>query len=380
MLHAAHHYAHPVVGLVDDAGRGIQQVVFREQPVDIVDAVAQLIDLALLHAGVVEGRLQGAAGLCTLDDAVDVVDAVLQHGLLARILVENIVLHVAFILLVFAAVTVLLFQSETHQCMAAFLLLVGHAVVDLFERLTVGFLGHLAVLLVVVGVGQYGLLQRVALRVHAMFEAQTARVVKDKGFAALIVHIVSAVLHHFLNERAGVATCQYEAQFPDDAVFHHLSGLLQTVGPDGKSVQVAVLHALLGRLAGGRVVELGVSVDPALAVFQQCVADDIVKARVIVVVHHRHSLATAALECVFCNGQTVVTLGVRLRRPAAAVVVKIHHFDFSFLLRFIYHLLHSLSPSCGGVTVNLCRLSRVGEKDSCSAAGLPWGLSRVSFR
>ena len=330
MLHAAHHHAHPVVGLVDDAGRGVQQVILREQPVDVVDAVAQLIDLALLHAGVLEGRLQGAAGLCALDDAVDVVDAVLQHGLIARILVENIVLHVSFILLVvFAAVTVLLFQSQAHQCMAAFLLLVGHAVVDLFERLTVGFLGHLAVLLVVVGVGQYGLLQRVALRVHAVFEAQTARVVKDKGFAALIVQIVGAVLHHFLDERAGVAACQYEAQLPDNAVFHHLSGLLQTVGPDGKSVQIAVLHALPGRLTGGRVVELGVGVYPALAVFQQCVADDVVKARVVVVVHQRHSLAAAVLECIFCNGQTVVTLRVRLRRPATAVVVKIYHFEKS---------------------------------------------------
>ena len=265
----------------------------------------------------------------------------LQHGL-SGVTVKYILLHGRILLtVVFAVLAVCRFHYKANKRMTAFFLLVGHAVVHFLECLTVFlFVRHSGILLfrVVSVVGAVGqLLKRVALRVQPMGQAQ-ALVVVDKGLA-LIVIFIGAVLHYLVDERTRVAACQYEAYFPDKAVFHGLPHLLQTVGIDGKGVQVAVLHAGLGRPAGVRIVELGVAVYALGPVFQQTVADDIVHARVVVVVHHRHGLAVALLKGVRRDGQSVVTAGVGLRSPSTAIIID-SHFEIQHPLSNIQAFLH----------------------------------------
>ena len=331
-MHSAHDHAHPVVGFVDDAGRGVQQVILREQPVDVVDAVGQLVTV---HAGILKGSLHGAVALCGLDHVVDLFDAVLQHGCVG-ILVENILLHGIVLLTVIVVAAFLLFQGQAHQSVAALFLLVGHAVVDLFERLAfVLFVRHFGFLLCcfIVGHGIAAVrtvckvFQRVALGVHAVGQAQAVLVV-DKGLAVLVV-LIGAVLYHLVDQGTRVASCQHKAHFPDAAVGHGSSCLLH-VRIDRKGAQVAALHALSCGLAGVGVVEFGITVHTAGPVLQQAVAEHVVHVGVVVVVHHGHNLAVALLKGILRDHQPVIAPDVRFRRPAAAIVVKINHFDLQY--------------------------------------------------
>ena len=333
VVHSAHDHTHPVVGLVDDAGRGVQQVILREQPVDVVDAVGQLVTV---HAGILKGSLHGAVALCGLDHVVDLFDAVLQHSCVG-ILVENILLHGIVLLTVIVVAAFLLFQGQAHQSVAALFLLIGHAVVDLFERLAfVLFIRHFGFLLCcfIVGHGIAAVrtvckvFQRVALGVHAVGQAQAVLVI-DKGLAALVV-LIGAVLHHLVDQGTRVASGQHQAHFPDKAVLHGAAHLLQAIGKDGKGAQVAALHALSCGLAGVGVVEFGIAVHAAGPVFQQAVADHVVHVGVVVVVHHGHNLAAALLKGILRDHQPVIAPDVRFRRPAAAIVVKINHFDLQY--------------------------------------------------
>lgn len=210
---------------------------------------------------------------------------------------------------------------------------VEHVLNGLFLIHVLFFVRHFDFLLfvfaVIRAVGQ--LFQRVAVRVHPMRDAQ--RRVRDDERLAVLVVLASRVLDDLVDQRAGVAARQHKAHFPDEAVLHGLPHLLQAVGKDGKGVQVAALHTLPGRAAGVGVIELRVGVHAAGSVFQQTFADHIADVAVVVVVHHRHHLAIALLECVLRNGQPIVAAGVGFGRPAAAIVVEINHFDLrcSFL-------------------------------------------------
>ena len=332
-MHSAHDHAHPVVGLVDDAGRVVQQVILREQPVDVVDAVGQLVTV---HAGILKGSLHGAVALCGLDHVVDLFDAVLQHGCVG-ILVENILLHGIVLLTVIVVAAFLLFQGQAHQSVAALFLLVGHAVVDLLERLAfVLFIRHFGFLLCcfIVGHGIAAVrtvckvFQRVALGVHAVGQAQAVLVI-DKGLAALVV-LIDTVLYHLVDQGTRVASGQHQAHFPDKAVLHGAAHLLQAVGKNGKGAQVAALHALSCGLTGVGVVEFGIAVHAAGPVLQQAVTDHVVHVGVVVVVHHGNNLAAALLKGILCDYQPVIAPDVRFRRPAAAIVVKINHFDLQY--------------------------------------------------
>ena len=331
-MHSAHDHAHPVVGLVNDAGRGVQQVILREQPVDVVDAVGQLVTV---HAGILKGSLHGAVALCGLDHVVDLIDAVLQHGCVG-ILVENILLHGIVLLIV-----IVLFTGHNRandRVYDIFLLLrqgVEHILNGLFF-VHVLFVRHFGFLLCyfVVGHGIAAVrtvckvFQRVALGVHAMGQAQAVLVI-DKGLAALVV-LIGAVLYHLVDQGTRVASGQYQAHFPDKAVLHGAAHLLQAVGKNGKGAQVAALHALSCGLAGVGVVEFGIAVHATWPVLQQAVADHIVHVGVVVVVHHGHNLAAALLKGILCDHQPVIAPDVRFRCPAAAIVVKINHFDLQY--------------------------------------------------
>ena len=334
MLHAAHHHAHPVVGLVNDAGRGVQQVIFREQPVDVVNAVAQSVHLTVLNAGICKSGLHGAAGLGGLHHLVDLVDAVLQHGAL-RVLLKYVPLH-GFFLLIVSLFAVTLFQGHAHQCVAALLLFGCHAVVHLFQRLAALLFVRPLGFLLCCFVGRciaavYKVVQRFAVRVQSMGNAQAA-VCVDECFAALVV-LVSTVLHHLVDQRTRVTACQHKAHFLNNAVLDSVARLLDAVCIDGKSVQVAIFHAGLRGPAGIRIVELCVAVHAPGPVLQQAVAKNVFQVVMVMVVHHGHNFTVAFLERIRCNGQAIIALGLSLRGPSAAVVIKLRHFDlpYSFL-------------------------------------------------
>ena len=164
-----------------------------------------------------------------------------------------------------------------------------------------------------------------------MGNAQAA-VCVDECFAALVV-LVGTVLHHLVDQRTRVAACQHKAHFLNNAVLDSVSGLLNAVCIDGKSVQVAIFHAGLRGPASIRIVELCVAIHAPGPVLQQAMAKDVFQVVMVMVVHHGHNFAVAFLERIRRNGQAIIALGLCLRGPAAAVIIKLRHFDlpYSFL-------------------------------------------------
>ena len=334
VVDSAHDHAHPVVGLVDDAGRGVQQVILGEQVVDVVDAVGQLVTG---HTGILKGSLHGAMALGGLDHLVDVLNAVLQHGLVG-VLVKCVVLH-GIVLLTVSLVAVFIGHCRTDDRIHDIFLFFRQSVKDIlygFFLVYVLFVHHLGFLLRYF-VASHGIaavcavrnvFQRIAVRVHAMGDTQGC-IRDDKRLAALVIFI-GAVLDHLVDHRTRVTTRQNQTYLLDDAVFYDIANFCQSVRINRKSVQVSIFHTLFCSLAGRGIVELGIAVHTAGPVFQQTMPKHVIDTVMVMVVHHRANLTTALLEGILRDHQAIVALDVRFRGPAAAIVVKINHFDLQY--------------------------------------------------
>jgi len=363
VLHAAHYHAHPVVRLVNDAGRGVQQAIFREQPVDVVNAVAQGVHFAVLNAGICKSSLHSAAGLGGLHHLVDLVNAVLQHALVL-VVVKNIVLHGFVLLIVVCFLVVCAFLAIGYHAdngVNNVLLLLRQAV----EHFLDGFFGDFFVLGVLFGIllvlvlvfGMHDLvllIQRVVIGVKAMSQADPA-VGIDKGLFAFVCTPVCAMLHDLVDQCTRVASGQYQTQFPDHTVHHGLACFLQSICKDAHGINVAAAHGFQRTLAAGAVVHLHIGINAVFPVLQKCVSQYVFRAGMVVVPHHRHLSAIVVCKGVRGDGQSVIAQGVRLRCIAGKIIVEfLRHFDFLNLLP--QDSVKNLSPSPKAGPQSPCRL------------------------
>ena len=327
MVHTAHHLADPGLVIVDDAGRVVQQVVLREQPFHVLDAV---LDKGILHA---------AAALAVCHGGIDLVNAVLQHALVL-VVVKNIVLHGFVLLIVVCFLVVCAFLAIGYHAdngVNNVLLLLRQAV----EHFLDGFFGGFFVLRVLFGLllvlvfGMHDLvllIQRVVIGVKAVLQADPA-VRIDKGFLAFLCVVIRAVLHDLVDQCTRVAARQHQTQLPDHTVHHGLACFLQSICKDAHGVNVAAAHSFQCALAAGAVVHLHIGINAVFPVLQKGVPQHMLRVRVVVVPHHRHLSPVVALKGVRCNGQPIVAQGVRLGCIAGKVIVEfLRHFDFLNLL------------------------------------------------
>ena len=339
MVNGTHNIAHPVIRGINDAGRVVQQVVFREQVVDVVNAVAQCINLAVLDAGICKGSLHGAAGLCALNHIVDLIQAVLQHG--AILLVFKAVVHSFFLLTIVVIVTLTVLaviQGRTDDCVNHVLLFLRQGIKYLFDGLLVGVshLGFSFLFLItfagIIRVLQILVLQQVIVRVQPMLQAQT-RIGINEGFGTVLFGAIRAVLHDLINQSTGVTSDDNQTQFFDHTMHHSLSGFLDAVGIDRHCVNVAIVHASLGSLSTGTVVHLHIGIHTIFPVLQQCVTQHIVRAGMIMVPHDRNHLTITFLEGIRCNSQAIKALHIGFSCPTGKVIIEIDcHFEFFALL------------------------------------------------
>ena len=346
MMNTVHNLVNPGLVAIHDAGHRIQIVVIREQVVHVLDAVGQLI---AGNACIQESITQSAVLAGSCDNAVDVVQAVLQHS--AAVVVLKAVVHSIVLLtitLVVALTALAFIQSRADDSVNHILLFLRQGIKYLLDGLLVGISHFAFSFLILVGFAgiirmlQRFVLQRVIVRVQPMLQAQT-RIGVNIGLGTVCFGAICAVLHNFIDQSAGVASSNYQAQFLDHAMHYGSACFLDAVCVDGHCINVAIVHASLGSLTAGRIVQLDVCIHAFLAVLQQCVPQHIVGAGMVMVPHNRNYLTVTFLKRIRRNSQAIKALHVGFGRPTGKVIIEIDcHFEFFTLLPAD---LHSRSPA-----------------------------------
>ena len=263
----------------------------------------------------------------------------LQHG--AILLVFKAVVHSFFLLTIVVIVTLTVLaviQGRTDDCVNHVLLFLRQGIKYLFDGLLVGVshLGFSFLFLItfagIIRVLQILVLQQVIVRVQPMLQAQT-RIGINEGFGTVLFGAIRAVLHDLINQSTGVASSNYQAQFLDHTVHHGSACFLNAVCVDGHGVNVTVIHAGLGSLTTGCVVQLDISVHAFLTVLQQCMSQNTFGCAMVMVPYHRNHLSVTVLERIRRNGQAIKALHICFGRPTGKVIIKIDcHFEFFTLL------------------------------------------------
>ena len=382
MMDTVHNLVNPGLVAVYDAGHRIQIVVIREQVVHVLDAVGQLI---AGNACIQESITQSAVLAGSCDNAVDVIQAVLQHS--AAVVVLKAVVHSIVLLtitLVIALTALAFIQSRADDSVNHVLLFLRQGIKYLLDGLLVGISHFAFSFLILVGFAgivrmlQCFVLQRVIVRVQPMLQAQT-RIGINIGFGTVRFGAICAVLHDLIDQSTGIASGNYQTQLLDHTVHHGSACFLDAVCIDGHCINVAVIHAGLGSLTAGRIVQLDVCIHAFLAVLQQCVTQNAFRCAVVVVPDDRNHLAIAVLECIRRNGQAIKTLHVGFGRPTGKVIIEIDcHFEFFTLLPAD---LHSRSLARQHKFLRPAWASPRQPRQCCGLqAGRTSGPSRASYR
>ena len=346
MMDAVHNLVNPGLVAIHDARYRIQIVVIREQVVHVLDAVGQLI---AGNACIQESIAQSAVLVGSRDNVVDLIQTVLQHS--AAVVVLKAVVHTIVLLtitLVVALTALAFIQGRADDSVNHVLLFLRQGIKYLLDGLLLGISHFAFSFLILVGFAgiirmlQRFVLQRVIVRVQPMLQAQT-RIGINIGFGTVCFGAICTVLHDFIDQSAGVASGNYQAQFLDHTVHHGSARFLNAVCVDGHCINVTVIHAGLGSLTAGCVVQLDICVHAFLAVLQQRMAQNTFGCAMVMVPYHRNRLTIAVLECIRCNGQAIKALHIGFGRPTGKVIIKIDcHFEFFTLLPAD---LHSRNPA-----------------------------------
>ena len=273
----------------------------------------------------------------------------LQHS--AAVVVLKAVVHTIVLLtitLVVALTALAFIQGRADDSVNHVLLFLRQGIKYLLDGLLVGISHFAFSFLILIGFAeiirmlQRFILQRVIVRVQPMLQAQT-RIGINIGFGTVCFGAICTVLHDFIDQSTGVASGNYQAQFLDHTVHHGSARFLNAVCVDGHCINVTVIHAGLGSLTAGCVVQLDICVHAFLAVLQQRMAQNTFGCAMVMVPYHRNRLTIAVLERIRRNGQAINALHIGFGRPTGKVIIEIDcHFDFFTLLPAD---LHSRNPA-----------------------------------
>ena len=236
------------------------------------------------------------------------------------IIVENIVLHVFFLLIVFFIGDASLFQCLADHSVHDGLLLLGHRIDDILNSLLAvfGLLGifcHLGILLFL----------------SRLFGLSFTRVANDNG--ALIVtcdeaiFAVFAMSHHEIDIGPRICSCKDKAQLTNLAVDDILAHLLKLVGIDGQRSYIAMLHESLSRLSSFGVVERAIGINAIVTILQQGMAQNILRIVMLVIPYQGYGSAVIVLECITSDSPAIAAQQIVSGCPSAEIVI--FHFDVS---------------------------------------------------
>ena len=122
-----------------------------------------------------------------------------------------------------------------------------------------------------------------------------------------------------VDQGAWVGPGQDHGNLDDVAVNNVSPSLVEAVGVDRESLDVAVLHELLGVLGARSVVESAVGVNTLIPILEQSVPENVVDGVVPMLPYKRHALAVILLERIMLDSAPVGAGQVVLSGPATEV-------------------------------------------------------------
>ena len=268
LVNLVHNDGNPAL-IVGDQLRsaGTNLLVLGEQVVDVTAALlnetaGNCIVLQIVVVGIDLQSSLEAANLGALSHSQNIllVRVAQEVALSLGIIVENIVLHV-FFLLVFFIGDAGLFQCLADHSVHDGLLLLSHRINDILNSLLAvfGLLGifcHLGILLFL----------------SRLFGLSFTRVANDNGTLIVAcdeaVFAVFAMSHHEIDIGPRVCSCKDKAQLTNLAVDDVLTHLLKLVGIDRQRSHIAMLHESLSRLSSFGVVERAIGINAIVTILQ----------------------------------------------------------------------------------------------------------------
>ena len=133
-----------------------------------------------------------------------------------------------------------------------------------------------------------------------------------------------------VDQGARVGPRQDHGNLDDVAVNNVTTSLVEAVGVDRESLDVAVLHELLGVIRTRSVVERAVGVNTLIPILEQCMPENIVDGVVPMLPYKRHALAVILLERIMLDSAPIGAGQVVLSGPATEV--KLHPSPLTWLI------------------------------------------------
>ena len=298
-------------------GGAVDELRIGEQLIDVGDAVCQSV---ALHSVLQRSQLRRVG-----DDALDV--GVREDDLLGLLsvvlLLEDVATRHVFTFLVGVGVLgfvvgIVFCSGEclSEHVMEYLLLLLGHGVVDVLDRLAFLILFGLGVLDVVLG------LLILVFELEGI-ELQTG--VDDGLVFEGVLRPIGMLNRDTLDESAGVGARKHQTDLTNHAVHDSLRSLEEVVCPDGHHLHIAVLHCFCSVPSLGRLVEETVPVDAILTMLEDDMSEDALRISVSVLPDERHLHLVLVSERIRQDGSSVGALQARLGDVATEIRF---HFDF----------------------------------------------------
>ncbi len=143
----------------------------------------------------------------------------------------------------------------------------------------------------------------------------------------------NAVIHNRINIGSGICPGQNETHLTDNTMNHIFPHLLQLIRCNGQRNNVPVPNQLFSCLAGFRIIECTIGINPVVSVFQQCVSQNIILGIMLMVPNKAYSLAVLLFKSILTDNSSVGALQIISCGPATEI--KFCHFEFSSLLLFL---------------------------------------------
>ena len=331
---------------------GTDIFVLRKQSFDTIDAVSQNAVRILLHIDIHSStKTADAVGLSHGNDACLV--SVRQNlGLLLLIVVKDIMFHCVILLIGFRFVIGIIFgflfrftfESLCNKCIHDVLLLFGHRVDYISNRLFIVLLLFLAFgRLVLFGILLLFLLFLLILRLGRMGKAKRHSGIDD---SFIIGHFT--MLQHRVNKCTRISTLMHKTHLTNTTMQYIRTSLLKLIGVNGQSANVTMLDKDFRNFTVSGVIEEAIGVNTFLTVLKPCMTENITRTVVLMIPDQRDFNTVVILKGVPTNYSPIGTLKVISGCPAAEITSlnrkRSTHFEFPpYFFDFCLEILSSKS-------------------------------------
>ena len=247
-MNTINHARNPVRITLDELGRGIHGLSFREQSIDLVDAISCVVSQ--------EGLLQTASTLSIGENLLHIGmrQSITIHHI---VLVKNIVLHIIILLIVFIVFVshTSAFQSLANQCINYSLLLFSQSIKDILNGLIVGLIFDL--------LGIFHGFFLLHFFIIGMRQRDVLAGIDNSFFFGFLT-----MTDDRINECTRVCTSQNEANFTNGPMNYISTVLLQLVRINGQRRNIAMFNQLLSILTSFCIIKGAVSVHAFFSILE----------------------------------------------------------------------------------------------------------------